>query len=203
MITVNEEIMKQEAFGDNTLKCVAPRFSNDSKDTVNIKWCYDNDAELFCLWSIVRHIQEQYPDVQLTLTMPYIPHARQDRNVSGRLFTLKYFAEQINAMRFKRVYVLDPHSDVSIALLDRVEEIDLPIIVDAGIGKPSQACEAMELGVSAIMANTAVATAGNIKQMAKAFKLAIEAGRLAYLSGPGRVLDTAEASSPLTGFLQD
>ncbi len=84
-----------------------------------------------------------------------------------------------------------------------VEEIDLPIIVDAGIGKPSQACEAMELGVSAIMANTAVATAGNIKQMAKAFKLAIEAGRLAYLSGPGRVLDTAEASSPLTGFLQD
>ena len=62
-----------------------------------------------------------------------------------------------------------------------VEEIDLPIIVDAGIGKPSQACEAMELGVSAIMANTAVATAGNIKQMAKAFKLAIEAGRLAYL----------------------
>ena len=84
-----------------------------------------------------------------------------------------------------------------------VEEIDLPIIVDAGIGKPSQACEAMELGVSAIMANTAVATAGNIKQMAKAFKLAIEAGRLAYLSGPGRVINTAEASSPLTGFLQD
>ena len=61
----------------------------------------------------------------------------------------------------------------------------------------------MELGVSAIMANTAVATAGNIKQMAKAFKLAIEAGRLAYLSGPGRVINTAEASSPLTGFLQD
>lgn len=84
-----------------------------------------------------------------------------------------------------------------------VEEIDLPIIVDAGIGRPSQACEAMELGVSAIMANTAVATAGNIAKMAKAFKLAIEAGRLAYLSGLGRVLSKAEASSPLTGFLQD
>ena len=84
-----------------------------------------------------------------------------------------------------------------------VEEIDLPIIVDAGIGKPSQACEAMELGVSAIMANTAVATAGDIKLMARAFKLAIEAGRIAYLSGTGRVLDKAEASSPLTGFLQD
>ncbi len=84
-----------------------------------------------------------------------------------------------------------------------VEEIELPVIVDAGIGKPSQACEAMEMGVSAIMANTAVATAGDIRQMAKAFKLAIEAGRLAYLSKMGRVLDKAEASSPLTGFLQD
>ncbi len=85
-----------------------------------------------------------------------------------------------------------------------VNEIDLPIIVDAGIGAPSQACEAMELGVDAVMANTAVATAGNINQMAKAFKLAIEAGRLAYLSGLGRVLENhGEASSPLTGFLQD
>lgn len=82
-----------------------------------------------------------------------------------------------------------------------VEEIDLPIIVDAGIGRPSQACEAMELGVDAVMANTAIATAGDVAAMAKAFKLAIEAGRLAYLSGPGRVLDfRGEASSPLTRF---
>lgn len=66
-----------------------------------------------------------------------------------------------------------------------VEEIDLPIIVDAGIGRPSQACEAMELGVDAVMANTAIATAGDVASMAKAFKLAIEAGRLAYLSPAG------------------
>lgn len=85
-----------------------------------------------------------------------------------------------------------------------VDEIELPIIVDAGIGKPSQACEAMEMGVAAIMANTAVATAGDIPTMAAAFKLAIEAGRKAYLSGMGRVLDKgASASSPLTGFLED
>lgn len=85
-----------------------------------------------------------------------------------------------------------------------VEEIDLPIIVDAGIGRPSEACEAMEMGVTAIMANTAIATAGDIKKMARAFKYAIEAGRLAYLSGLGRVLEKrAEASSPLTGFLED
>jgi len=84
-----------------------------------------------------------------------------------------------------------------------VEEIDLPVIVDAGIGRPSQACEAMEMGVDAVMANTAVATAGDIAQMAEAFKLAIQAGRKAYLSGLGRVLNKAEASSPLTGFLRD
>ncbi len=85
-----------------------------------------------------------------------------------------------------------------------VEEIDLPIIVDAGIGKPSQACEAMEMGVSAVMANTAIATAGDVGMMAKSFKLAIESGRLAYLAGTGRVIEhKAEASSPLTGFLED
>ena len=83
-----------------------------------------------------------------------------------------------------------------------VDEIDLPIIVDAGIGRPSQACEAMEMGVAAIMANTAIATSGDIPAMAGAFKQAIEAGRAAYLSGFGRVLDKgASASSPLTGFL--
>ena len=55
-----------------------------------------------------------------------------------------------------------------------IDEIDLPVIVDAGIGKPSQACEAMEMGAAAIMANTAIATAGNIPDMAEAFKLAIQ-----------------------------
>ena len=85
-----------------------------------------------------------------------------------------------------------------------IDEIDLPIIVDAGIGKPSQACEAMEMGAAAIMANTAIATAGDIPAMADAFKKAIEAGRTAYLSGMGRVIEKgATASSPLTGFLHD
>lgn len=83
-----------------------------------------------------------------------------------------------------------------------IDEIDLPIIVDAGIGRPSQACEAMEMGAAAVMANTAIATAGNIAAMAEAFKKAIEAGRTAYLAGLGRVIEKgAVASSPLTGFL--
>jgi thiazole synthase len=83
-----------------------------------------------------------------------------------------------------------------------VDEIDLPIIVDAGIGRPSQACEAMEMGAAAVMANTALATAGDLPLMAQAFRQAIEAGRAAYRSGLGRVLTRgASASDPLTGFL--
>lgn len=85
-----------------------------------------------------------------------------------------------------------------------IDEIDLPVIVDAGIGRPSQACEAMELGAAAVMANTAIATAGDIPLMAAAMKQAIEAGRKAYLSGMGRVMEQgASASSPLTDFLYE
>ena len=85
-----------------------------------------------------------------------------------------------------------------------IDEMDLPVIVDAGIGRPSQAREAMEMGAAAIMANTALATAGDLPLMAAAFRQAIEAGRKAYLSGLGRVLVRgAAASDPLTGFLHD
>ncbi len=85
-----------------------------------------------------------------------------------------------------------------------IEEINLPVIVDAGIGCPSQACEAMEMGAAAVMSNTAIATAGNIPLMAEAMKGAIIAGRKAYLAGKGRVIESgAQASSPLTGFLHE
>lgn len=85
-----------------------------------------------------------------------------------------------------------------------IDEIDLPIIVDAGIGRPSQACEAMEMGAAAVMSNTALATAGDLPVMASAFKKAVEAGRQAYLSGLGRVLVRgASPSDTLTGFLRN
>jgi thiazole synthase len=84
-----------------------------------------------------------------------------------------------------------------------VEEIDLPIIVDAGIGRPSEAAEAMEMGCAAVLVNTAIATASDPVAMARAFALAVEAGRLGYLAGPGAIRDHAEASSPLTGFLRE
>ena len=84
-----------------------------------------------------------------------------------------------------------------------IREINLPIIVDAGIGSPSQACAAMEMGCAAVMLNTAIATSSDVALMAGAFGKAIKAGREAYLAGLGRVLESgSEASSPLSGFLE-
>lgn len=82
-----------------------------------------------------------------------------------------------------------------------IEEMDIPVIVDAGIGKPSEAAEAMEMGAAAVLLNTAIATARDPLGMAAAFRDAIRAGRQAYLSGLGPVAEQAVASSPLTGFL--
>lgn len=82
-----------------------------------------------------------------------------------------------------------------------IEELNVPIIVDAGIGKPSEACMAMEMGAAAVMLNTAIASSSNEIEMARAFKLAIESGRRAYLAGCGKTRKEAVASSPLTGFL--
>lgn len=84
-----------------------------------------------------------------------------------------------------------------------IEQANIPVVIDAGIGAPSHAAEAMELGAAACLVNTAIAVAGNPIEMAKAFKQAVEAGRMAYEAGLGMQIDNlmAEASSPLTAFL--
>ena len=82
-----------------------------------------------------------------------------------------------------------------------VEQAGVPVVVDAGLGVPSDAAEAMEVGADAVLVNTAIAVAADPVTMARAFALATRAGRLGWLAGRGAVRATAEASSPLTGFL--
>ena len=103
MIKINGHEVKLETFGDNTLKCSAVDPSWIERDHLDcavsqnasmITWAYDNDAELFAVCCIAKELHECVDNVYLKL--PYIPHARQDRKVSGRLFTLKTFAEIIN-----------------------------------------------------------------------------------------------------------
>lgn len=84
-----------------------------------------------------------------------------------------------------------------------IEQSNVPVVIDAGIGAPSHAAEAMEMGADAVLVNTAIAVAENPVQMAIAFKMAVEAGRIAFEAKLGRQLLQAEASSPLTAFLED
>lgn len=137
MILVNNKLVKQEAFGDKTLKCEIPEtikksvldfnFFGAGTKSYHIVWCYDNDSELFLLQCIVDEIRDIEPTAIISLKIPYIPNARQDRRVSNRFFTLKSFCKIINNMNFEYVSVLDPHSDVSTALLDRVKQ-EVPLI---------------------------------------------------------------------------
>lgn len=83
-----------------------------------------------------------------------------------------------------------------------IENASVPVVVDAGLGAPSHAAEAMEMGADAVLVNTAIATAEDPVEMAQAFRLSVQAGRKAYLAGAPSEKQTAEASSPLTGFLE-
>lgn len=82
-----------------------------------------------------------------------------------------------------------------------IEQSNVPVVVDAGIGAPSHAAEAMEMGADAVLVNTAIAVAGDPVAMARAFRMGVEAGRMAYEARLASKLDVAEASSPLTSFL--
>lgn len=83
-----------------------------------------------------------------------------------------------------------------------IEQAKVPVVVDAGLGAPSHAAEAMEMGADAVLVNTALADADDPGSMARAFALGVQAGRLAYLAGLGPERERAAASSPLTGFLE-
>ncbi len=83
-----------------------------------------------------------------------------------------------------------------------LEQCTVPVIVDAGLGAPSQAAEALEMGAAAVLVNTAIAIAGDPSRMGQAFKMAVEAGRMAFETGLANRLETASPTSPLTGFLK-
>jgi thiazole synthase len=82
-----------------------------------------------------------------------------------------------------------------------IEQATVPVVVDAGLGAPSHAAEAMEMGADAVLINTAIAVASDPCRMAEAFKLAVDAGRAAYEIGLGEILESASATSPLTAFV--
>ena len=117
MIKVNGQEIQLRHFPDGT-PLLKVGVSGEAK---NVTWMYDGEHELPVLIYIVSHLR-QYGCFPINLYMPYIPNARMDRiKADNEVFTLKYFADIINSLHFQNVYVLDPHSSVSAALIDRVQ----------------------------------------------------------------------------------
>lgn len=102
-----------------------------SNASTTIAWNYESDAEMATLYFVVKHLRAHNPNIQLILEMPYIPNARMDRvNNDDEVFTLKYFAEFINDLKFHEVHVLDAHSSVSLALLNNVYQDDVETYIE-------------------------------------------------------------------------
>lgn len=127
MIKVNGVEIKQGQFPDHTLLMkFDPDLIPDDKNDIEIWWLYENDAELFTLVCLKRHLDQYFFADHFRLFMPYIPHARQDRTKTQEdVFTLKYFCEIINSLNFPVVLVRDAHSNVSLALLNNVSEMPI------------------------------------------------------------------------------
>lgn len=121
MININGEPVDFKHFNDKTLRLsVAPITSVDG--AIYITWLYDSDEEMAQLYFLANHFHQSYQVSKIVLELPYIPNARMDRvNYEHECFTLKYFCQFINDLFFDKVIVFDPHSNVSVALLDRVE----------------------------------------------------------------------------------
>ena len=127
MIKVNNLLIEPKRFPDGTF-CLMnfPEFNNPEK--FNVQWYYRNEDELIVLMYTMMHLRANYPDVKkFVLYMPYVPNARMDRVHDGKteVFTLKYFTEVINSLRFDEVYTLDIHSNVSAALINNIRHIDV------------------------------------------------------------------------------
>ena len=135
MIRVNDIEIKQGHFPDNTLlmKFDHNQIPDDGND-IEIWWNYENDAELFTLICLKRHLDQAFHPSMFRLFLPYIPHARMDRVKSDEdVFTLKYFCEVINSLNFPIIWVRDAHSNVSLALLDNVKEMNVDIYIQKAI----------------------------------------------------------------------
>lgn len=131
MIKINNVIIEKNKFPDNTQLIKFP--SGHFDETITITWNYEDDAELFTLICLKRHIDEHFR-VKVNLVLPYIVNARMDRVKNPEdVFTLKYFCEVINSLQFDRVYVLDAHSNVSLALLNNVYQLEVMPHIDTAL----------------------------------------------------------------------
>jgi ribose-phosphate pyrophosphokinase len=134
MIKVNNILIEQGHFPDGTLLTKFDPYNDKFKwqDGIAVDWHYENDAELFTLICVKRHLDHFFgDDIHINLWMPYVPHARMDRvKNSDEIFTLKYFCEVINSLHFNMVFITDVHSNVTPALLDHVVQLKVTSTIE-------------------------------------------------------------------------
>lgn len=143
MIKINNQNIEIKHFPDGTqmlldvdMSAIRARYLNQFPDRIVIDWYYESDEECMTLWYLVNHIRKYDSNIVIELYLRYIPNARMDRTKELKeVFTLKYFAKFINMLNFNHVYVLDPHSNVSTALIDRVIELDVTKPINAVLFK--------------------------------------------------------------------
>ncbi|MCM1988354.1 hypothetical protein [Oceanirhabdus seepicola] len=99
-------------------------------DEININFRYESDGDITALIMTKKYLDDVHSNTKVNLTMKYIPYSRMDRYIDGYMFSCKYFCEIINDLKFNRVFVLDPHSSVSVAVLQRVSEISIQPYLD-------------------------------------------------------------------------
>lgn len=138
MLMLNNIEIKQNHFPDGTLlmKFNPTNTEFKTQGVFLIEWLYENDAELFTLICIKRHLEKHFALNLVNLRLPYIPNARQDRVKNDEdVFTLKYFCEIINSLNFQNVFVRDAHSNVALALLNNVREEPINFYIEKAINQ--------------------------------------------------------------------
>ncbi len=139
MIIVNGTIIEPKRFPDGTVKINHHDLSNYGMDVYNISWLYENDAEMFVLYCLIKQLRTTNPwgkVLDFYLTLPYLPNARMDRIKNpDEIFTLKYFAEFLNSLQFDEVKIADVHSYVAPALINHYKDYPIDHLVKQVITK--------------------------------------------------------------------
>lgn len=144
MISIDGREVVVEHFPDGTQCLTNFNFNPDFNGVLNIYWKYSCEEELVTLMYAMNHIRDGYLNRSITvnLYMPYVPNARMDRTKKNtEIFTLKHFCKFINYLEFDKVYVLDVHSDVAVALLDRCKLLNVNDIIKKAIEKENKIAE--------------------------------------------------------------
>jgi len=128
LITINGYRIGNDCFPNNERIFKAIEFHNFNE--YNIEFKYETDMSISILIMCKKYLDDIYHNPKVILTMKYVPYSRMDRNIDGYMFSLKYFCQLINDLKFYKVIVLDTHSNVTTALLDRCKEIDIQQYID-------------------------------------------------------------------------